>query len=243
MLTLLRFWPDLVLSEANNGHREVSATIQPECFCKRSNPSVASPVHRLMQMTSTRAVRLNNLILALWERFLSIRKKDWEQSDYPVVIREHKFDTHFSSARFTQHRYVAYIVNWAVTGGGETPTDALRDLQLNFQAVRDRRKLEGMTMVRPGVNGPIEFAARELISLHPELSDDFIRRVLNLEWAWISDESSLWDFHTDDTNEKMLAKILEVYGVDVSDIESARLWEILNRIAADGWSADAAPGE
>jgi len=28
----------------------------------------------------------------------------------------------------------------------------------------------------------------------------------------------------------VLAKIQEVYGVDVSDIESARLWEILERI-------------
>ncbi|MGA9586626.1 MAG: hypothetical protein WBQ95_14935 [Terracidiphilus sp.] len=56
-------------------------------------------------------------------------------------------------------------------------------------------------------------------------------------WAWISDESSLWDFHIDETNERMWAKILEVYGVDVSDIESARLSEIFNRIAATGWSA------
>ena len=65
----------------------------------------------------------------------------------------------------------------------------------------------------------------------------------SLDWAWISDESSLWDFHTDDTNEKLWAKILEVYGVDVSDIESARLSEILNRIAATGWSADGVPGK
>ena len=97
-------------------------------------------------------------------------------------------------------------------------------------------------MIRPGVNAPLEFAAQELVSVNPELGEDFIRRVLNLDWAWISDESSLWDFHTDDTNEKMLAKILDVYGVDVSDIESARLSEILNRIAATGWSADGVTG-
>ncbi len=194
-------------------------------------------------MTSTQAVRFKNQIVALWKRFLSIRKKDWELSDYPVVIREHEFDAHFSSARFKQHRFVAYIVNWAVTGGGETPEDALRNLQINFQTIRDRRRLEGKPMIRPGVNGPIEFATQELISANPELNEDFIRRVLNLDWVWISDESSLWDFHTDDTNEKMWAKILEVYGVDVSDIESARLSEILNRIAATGWSADGVPGK
>ena len=65
-------------------------------------------------MTSTRALRLKNQIAAFWKRCLSIRKKDWELNDYPVVIREHEFDPHFSSGRFTQHRYVAYIVNWAV---------------------------------------------------------------------------------------------------------------------------------
>jgi hypothetical protein len=217
--------------------------IQPECFFKQFRPSAASPQHRLLQMTSTQPVRFKNQIVALWKRFLSIRKKDWELIDYPVVIREHEFDAHFSSARFKQHRYVAYIVNWAVTGGGETPEDALRNLQINFQTIRDRRRLEGKPMIRPGVNGPLEFATQELISANPELNEDFIRRVLNLDWAWISDESSLWDFHTDDTNEKLWAKILEVYGVDVSDIESARLSEILNRIAATGWSADGVPGK
>ncbi|HTJ29438.1 MAG TPA: hypothetical protein VL346_03010 [Acidobacteriaceae bacterium] len=48
--------------------------------------------------------------------------------------------------------------------------------------------------------------------------------------AWISDESSLWDFHTEQTNDLLIAKIRDVYGVDVSDIESARLWEIIEHI-------------
>ena len=154
--------------------------IKPECFFKQFRPSAASPQHRLLQMTSTQPVRFKNQIVALWKRFLSIRKKDWELIDYPVVIREHEFDAHFSSARFKQHRYVAYIVNWAVTGGGETPEDALRNLQINFQTIRDRRRLEGKPMIRPEVNGPLEFATQELISANPELNEDFIRRVLNL---------------------------------------------------------------
>jgi len=193
-------------------------------------------------MTSAQTVRLKNQIAAFWKRCLSVRKKDWELNDYPVVIREHEFDPHFSNRRFTQYRYVAYIVNWAVTGGGETPADALRSLQINFQTIRDRRRLEGKPMIRPGVNAPIEFAAQELVSVNRELSEDFIRRVLNLDWAWISDQSSLWDFHTDETNEQMWAKVLEVYGVDVSDIESARLSEIFDRIAATGWSASGVSG-
>jgi hypothetical protein len=65
------------------------------------------------------------------------------------------------------------------------------------------------------------------------LADDFIRRVLNKDAVWISDESSLWDFHRQDTNAALVAKIREVYGVDVSDIESGNLADILDRIAAN----------
>jgi len=79
----------------------------------------------------------------------------------------------------------------------------------------------------------LEFAPRMRVSAHPELTKDFTRRVLNLDWAFISDESSLWDFHEDLTNEALTARIKEIYGVDVTDIESAKLPEILDRIAKE----------
>jgi len=79
----------------------------------------------------------------------------------------------------------------------------------------------------------LEFAPRTRVSAHPELTKDFTRRVLNLDWALISDESSLWDFHEDLTNEALTARIKEIYGVDVTDIESAKLPEILDRIAKE----------
>jgi hypothetical protein len=78
---------------------------------------------------------------------------------------------------------------------------------------------------------PIEFASQERVDVHPELTQDFIERVLGFKWAFISDESSLWDFHEDQTNELLVAKIRSVYGVSVDDVESARIWEILDRIA------------
>jgi hypothetical protein len=37
------------------------------------------------------------------------------------------------------------------------------------------------------------------------------------------DESSLWDFHGDESNEALPTKIKEVYGVDVSDIRSGEI--------------------
>jgi len=85
---------------------------------------------------------------------------------------------------------------------------------------------------RPGTRVPIEFAPQNRINAHQELSEDFIHRVLELESAWISDESSLWDFHANENNDIYYAKIKKIYGVDVSDIKSARLCEIFDRIIA-----------
>jgi hypothetical protein len=51
-----------------------------------------------------------------------------------------------------------------------------------------------------------------------------------VDWAWISDESSLWDFHEDETNESLTDKIRHIYGVDVSDISSGNLANIFDRI-------------
>jgi hypothetical protein len=57
-----------------------------------------------------------------------------------------------------------------------------------------------------------------------------VQRVLGLEAAWISDESTLWDFHTELSNDLFYAKIREIYDVDVSDVGSAKLWTTFERI-------------
>jgi hypothetical protein len=114
-------------------------------------------------------------------------------------------------------------------GGGSSPAEALHSLQINFEALQQARK-EGTALVRPGSRGKLEFASQVEIEAYAELSEDFTQRILELEWAWISDESSLWDFHGELTNDHLYAKIMEVYGVDVSNIESARLWMIFQRI-------------
>ncbi len=88
-----------------------------------------------------------------------------------------------------------------------------------------------MPMPRPGTHVPVKFADSGRVNAHPELAADFIHRVLKLDWAWISDQSSLWDFHSEDSNDALITKIKEIYGVDVSDIESARLCDIFERIS------------
>ena len=177
---------------------------------------------------------MKNHVCAAWKWSLSLLKRDWELSDYPLALREHEIKPDYAGTRMKQHRYSVAIVNWwFMSGRGDTKQEALDELEKRFAAEAVERTNVGKPLPRPGTHVPIEFASRQRVDAHPELAEDFIRRVLNLDWAWISDESSLWDFHSSEDNGELTAKIREVYGVDVSDIESARLSEILDRIASN----------
>jgi hypothetical protein len=182
-------------------------------------------------MTTRLTKRFIEQLSATWKFCLSFRKRDWELNDYPVFVREQKFSPEYSAPRFNHHRYLASVVNWGVAGTGDTRQEARADLSKTIESVRIARREHGRHLPRPGTREPIEFASQERVMAHPELAEDFVRRVLGLDWAWISDESSLWDFHPNETNELLCNKIMEVYGVDVSDIESAKLSEILDRLA------------
>jgi len=178
-------------------------------------------------------VTVKNRIRAWWKWFLSLFKRDWNLSDYPISVREHEIGLSYVGTRLKQHRYTAQIVNWwVISGGGDTKTEALQELQKSFATVKAEKAKDGKKLPRPGTHVEIEYASWERVNAHAELAQDFIRRVLNLDWAFISDESRLWDFHSSDDNQDLIAKINEVYGVDVSDIQSAKLWQILDRIAA-----------
>jgi hypothetical protein len=179
------------------------------------------------------SVKVKNNVHAGWKWFLSLFKRDWEVSDYPIRIREHEIDPSYVGTRLKQHRYSAQIVNWwVVSGVGNTRAEALQELGKMFANMKAERAKDRKQLPRPGAHVPIEFASRGRVDAHAALAEDFIRRVLNLDWAWISDDSSLWDFHSSGDNQELIAKINEVYGVDVSDIESAKIWQILDRIAS-----------
>jgi hypothetical protein len=129
------------------------------------------------------------------------------------------------------HPHIASIVNWDLSGSGDSPEEALQSLKDNIATAKAKKKENGDPVPRHGTHVPIGFASQERVNSNKELADDFIRRVLGLPWAWISDGSSLWDFHSEDTNDAYCANISAVYRVDVSDIESGNLSEILERIA------------
>lgn len=175
-------------------------------------------------------VRLRDAVRKFWKWCRSFAKADWELQDYPISIKRQKLDLDLP-ARFIQHQYWARVLGWHIDAGGASKAEALNALREQFAKRKSDWLKEGKKLPRPGVQVPIAFASQTQVHAHTELAEDFIHRVLQLEEAWISDESSLWDFHFEETNEALLAKIQEVYGVDVSDIESARLREILERIA------------
>jgi hypothetical protein len=122
-------------------------------------------------------------------------------------------------------------LNSSIIGSGDTPWAAREKLKESFGMARNRRLEDGKPLVRPGRSWPLDFAPQEHVTNHEVLSADFIHRVLDLDWAWISDESSLGDFHEDSDNSRLNARIMEIYGVDVSNIQSGRLADIFDRIA------------
>jgi hypothetical protein len=177
--------------------------------------------------------RIKNNLQAAWKWSISFLKRDWEISDYPTALRKQEADPSYTSTRLEHYRYSASIVNWwTVTGLGDTEQEAFLNLDKSFARAKAERARTKKPLPRPGTRVPIEFASQDRVTAHAALAEDFTRRVLNVDWAWLSDESSLWDFHHAGTNEELIEKIKQVYGVDVSDVELARLSEILERIAA-----------
>ena len=173
-------------------------------------------------------MRLYPNLLAGWKFLLSFRKCDWLLEDYPIIVRrQHETNQQLGKpGRFTLPAYYARIVNWTLSGTGNTAADALEDLRESFKKVRENRP----SMPRPGTQVPLEFASQERIAANSALADEFLLSVLGVEGAWISDESSLWDFTTEESLDGCYARIRSLYGVDVSDIAGGNLAEIIERI-------------
>jgi hypothetical protein len=77
---------------------------------------------------------------------------------------------------------------------------------------------------------PIEFASRDKIEPLQHLADRFIEDIFGVKGAFVTDESSLWDFESKDDLSAIHKKIREKYGVDVRDVREGNLVEILTRI-------------
>jgi hypothetical protein len=63
--------------------------------------------------------------------------------------------------------------------------------------------------------------------------NDLLERVMHLSPGdcLITDESSLWDFHTDETNDDYFRRISLIYGIDARHVEPPTLVAISELIA------------
>ena len=132
--------------------------------------------------------------------------------------------------RFTAPAYVARVVNW--TGLDELRRHTRGSAQRPAQTVqRCMRKAFHQAAAGHPCAHRICMAGR--IAARRELADKFVRDVLCVDDAWLSDESSLWHFALGGSLDEFYAKIMLFYGVDVRDVSDANIAMILDRIAVD----------
>ena len=163
------------------------------------------------------------------KRLLSYRKQQWEFEDYPIIVRRQTFDV-LSDDADHESRYWARILGWLIDALAPTKAEALVKLRENYELRKQSNVDKDEPIPRPGVRVPIQFASQERVDADPELAKDFIQRVLQLEWALITDESSLWDFTLGQSIKELQDRVFLLYGVAVYEIEDGKIAAILEKI-------------
>jgi hypothetical protein len=78
---------------------------------------------------------------------------------------------------------------------------------------------------------PPQFPSSDIIQGYSKTADRFIDLILvDCICVFMTDESNLFDFEAIDEVAKLEAKIKEVFGVDVSDLEDKKIVDIFERI-------------
>jgi hypothetical protein len=163
------------------------------------------------------------------KHLLSFTKSDWQLSDYPLRFRRQKHVHGEYYGRLKIPAWNVQVINWWQLGGsGDTKEEAYLGLKTNFEKL----KAEGVVLPRPGTGLPIVFAASVEAESYTVIAAEFFKKILGMDYrdCFITNESSLWDFHMEDSNDHLNRKIQEVYRVDVSNIEDAKLVKIFEHI-------------
>lgn len=178
---------------------------------------------------------------AMLKYLASFLKKDWELTDYPIQVRE--FDTtplpiDFSKSHPMQPvRWMVRIPNWLrMTGSGQTKEETWANLQSKFEEYKG----EGLQLPRPGTKVPLQIAPYEKVERMGATAEAFFRQVLNMDYSniMITDSSSLWHFPMED-EELVLAKIRDIFGIEISvsdDGNLAQIFEAIESKQAEGRS-------
>lgn len=169
-----------------------------------------------------------------WAWLLSFRRKSWTLRDYPLRWREFE-NSGFGAGGLavpegmTPVKCSVQILGWTTMHGhGNSRDEARADLEKFFARYAEA----GKTLPRPGTYVEMEIASRAKVESYATLQKDFEQHILNVEWAFLTDQSSLGHFTLGQSKEDMYRSIEERYGVDVSDVEDGNLTKIFERIAA-----------
>lgn len=190
------------------------------------------PGAKMTALSNPLAIVVRRIAERLWvsfKRIASHLKDRWELEDYPIRVVGRDVGQETESGGAQGVAWTAQIINWwQMAGIGDSRAAALSNLRQNFENYRSAHD----TLPRPGIQAPLVLASTNLVDKHSELARDFMTRILamDIDDCFISDESSLWDFNAEETNDHLYRKIILIYGVDVSEVEGAKLSLIFERI-------------
>jgi hypothetical protein len=170
-----------------------------------------------------------NQAKALRKFVQSFRKREWDAHDYPLLVIDRGHVE--SPGRLKAFRWTVQIVNWLhMRGDADTREGAIEELRQQLA----RYCAEKGSLPRPGTGRKMDltFAATDRVAANYDLVADIVRRVIGMEPedCFVSDESTLWDFHHGQDNAEYHRKIAVLYGVDVSDVEPPTFAAIAERI-------------
>ena len=84
---------------------------------------------------------------------------------------------------------------------------------------------------KDGKKHTIRFASTERIEKYDELATEFFEKILGFDYGncILTDLSSILDFSNMDA--ELIGKVMDIYKIDISDIEDGNFAEIFDRIA------------
>jgi predicted RNase H-like HicB family nuclease len=163
------------------------------------------------------------------KRLTSYLKKDWDINDYPIELYPNE------NAGEDNVKYGALIKGWSgMVGHGETKEKAFENLKEHFKLFKDNNELP-----RPGTNVPLKFALTSELESYENIAVDFFDKILRLNYydCFVSDESSLTDFESlegddnpEDFKSKIIKRVSDNYGVDISDTYHKYLTDVFDKI-------------